>query len=371
MPTLLIAFAILGGVLMVAALTSGIVERTPVSFPMIFLGLGLLVGGHGLNLLHITAHDPALETVATISLAFVLFLDAVNLRFREVGSAWVIPALSLGPGTLLTILFASLAAGLIFQLPWIDAFLLGSILASVDPVLLRDIFQDERIPHSIRESLRIESGSGDILVLPIVLVLSAVSLGTIRGTGNWLLYVFRLFLLGPLVGFLIGLASARLIQWIRVRTPISREYRALYGVGGVLIAYFLGQWTGESGFLAVFAAGSAVVAFDYNLCDCFLEYGETTSEMAMLVAFFLFGCLLSDALATIPLLPTFTLAVFVLFVARPVAIGLALRRASISRRARTFIGWFGPRGLSTLLFGLLLVSNGVPGAEPLLAIAGG
>lgn len=90
----------------------------------------------------------------------------------------------------------------------------------------------------------------------------------------------------------------------------------------------------------------------------------------MLVAFFLFGSLLSDALTTIPHLPTFMLAVFVIFVARPVAIGLALRCISISRRARIFIGWFGPRGLSMLLFSLLLVSNGVQRAEPLLPSEG-
>ncbi len=371
MQSLLIAFAIVGGVLILASLASGIVERTPISFPMIFLGLGLLVGGHGLNLMHISPHDPDLNVVATISLAFVLFLDAVNLRFDEIGNEWVIPILSLGPGTLLTILFASLAALLIFRMPPVHAFLLGAILASVDPVLLRDIFRDERIPRSIRESLRIESGSGDILILPIVLVLAVVAIGQISGTGNWLLVVLRLFLLGPLVGFLFGVVSVRLIELVRSRTKISREYRSLYGVGLVLIAYFLGQLVGESGFLAVFAAGATTVALDYDLCECFLEYGETTSEIALLLAFFLFGILLSDTITTIPLLSTLALALFLFFIARPLAIGLALRNISISVQARIFIGWFGPRGLSTLLFGLLLVSQGVPGSEQLLSIAGG
>ncbi len=371
MPDLLTAFVIIGAVLMLAALTSGIVERTPVSFPMIFLGLGFFAGGHGLNIIRIGPHDPTLEAVATISLAFVLFLDAVNLRFNEIGSEWVVPALSLGPGTLLTILFASLAAWFIFKLPPIQAFLLGAILSSVDPVLLRDVFRDEHLPRSIRESLKIESGSGDILILPIVLVLATVSLGQVSGIFNWFILLVRLFFLGPLVGFIVGLFSVYLIELVRKRTVISREYRALYGVGTVLVAYFLGQWAGESGFLAVFAAGSAAVAFDYDLCDCFLDYGEVTSEMAMLLAFLLFGALLSDVVITIPILSTIGLALFLLFIARPVAINLALWRTDISRQARAFIGWFGPRGLSTLLFGLLLVIQRVPGAEQLLAIAGG
>jgi NhaP-type Na+/H+ or K+/H+ antiporter len=371
MPDLLTAFAIIGVVLMLAALTSGIVERTPVSFPMIFLGLGFLAGGHGLNIIRIGAHDPTLETVSTISLAFVLFLDAVNLRFDEIGNEWVVPALSLGPGTLLTILFASLAAYFILKLAPIQAFLLGSIIASVDPVLLRDVFRDERLPRSIRESLKIESGSSDVLILPIVLVLATVSLGQVSGAFNWFVLLVRLFFLGPLVGFLVGLLSVQLIELARKRTPISREYRALYGVGTVLVAYFIGQWAGESGFLAVFAAGSAAVAFDYDLCDCFLDYGEVTSEMAMLLAFLLFGALLSDTVVSIPLLPTVGLALFLLFIARPIAINLALMRTNISRQAKAFIGWFGPRGLSTLLFGLLLVTQGVPGSEQLLSIAGG
>src|SRR5687768_2502579 len=92
--------------------------------------------------------------------------------------------------------------------------------------------------------------------------------------------------------------------------------------------------------------------------------------MAMLLAFVLFGALLSSLAGSIPLVPTLAFALVVLFVARPLAIGLVLRRTVVSKRARTFIGWFGPRGLASLLFGLLVVLQGVPGAERLLAITG-
>jgi sodium/hydrogen antiporter len=90
----------------------------------------------------------------------------------------------------------------------------------------------------------------------------------------------------------------------------------------------------------------------------------------MLLAFLLFGVLLSDTIPTVPLLPSIALAIFLLFIARPAAIALVLRKVSISRQAKLFIGWFGPRGLSTLLFGLLLVIQGVPGSEKILSIAG-
>src|SRR5262249_56606541 len=97
-PDLLTGFALIAIVLMVAALTSGVVERAPISFPMIFLGLGFLLGEPGLGLLHVGPHDRTLEVIAVLSLAFVLFLDAVNLRLDEVGPDWLAPVLSPVPG---------------------------------------------------------------------------------------------------------------------------------------------------------------------------------------------------------------------------------------------------------------------------------
>jgi NhaP-type Na+/H+ or K+/H+ antiporter len=160
------------------------------------------------------------------------------------------------------------------------------------------------------------------------------------------------------------------MEWVRARTTISREYRALYGIGTILAAYFAGESLGGSGFLAVFAAGIAVAVLDYDLCDCFLEFGETISEMAMLLAFLLFGALLSTLVGTVAVLPVLLFALVTLVVVRPIAIGLVLRHAPVSRNARLFIGWFGPRGLSSLLFGLLLVSAGIPKSEQILAVAG-
>jgi NhaP-type Na+/H+ or K+/H+ antiporter len=160
------------------------------------------------------------------------------------------------------------------------------------------------------------------------------------------------------------------VKQVRSFTEISREYRALYGVGTILITYAAGEWVGGSGFLAVFAGGAIVAWLDYDLCDCFLDYSEITAEMTMLLAFILFGALLSTRITTAVSLPVLALAVLLLVVARPLAISLVLSRASVSRRARIFIGWFGPRGLSSLLFALLVVRAGVPGSDQLLGVVG-
>jgi NhaP-type Na+/H+ or K+/H+ antiporter len=369
-PDLLLVFAVIAAVLMLAALLSGIVERVPVSFPMIFLGLGFLLGGQGLGLVNVTLHSPALETIAILSLSFVLFLDALHLRFGDMGREWVVPVLALGPGTLLTVGFIALLAALVLRLPPLEALLLGTILASLDPVVLRDVVRDERIPRAIRSALQTEAGTNDLVVLPLLLILATLAQGHSRDAAGWIVLSAQLFLLGPLAGIAVGLVAVWLMRPVQARITIDRAYLALYGVGTILAAYVVGEAVGGSGFLAVFAAGAVTVALDYDLCDCFLEYGETTSEMAMLLAFLLFGALLSSLLGEVALLPALLFALLVLVVARPLAIGVVLRHAPVSGRGRRFIGWFGPRGLSSLLFGLLVVTDGVPGAERLLALTG-
>ena len=370
MPDFLTVFALIGIVLTLSALASGVVARAPVSFPILFLGLGFLLGKHGLGIIAMAPHDRILEAVATVSLAFVLFLDAVRLRFDELGKDWFVPILVLGPGTLLTIALIALAAWLFVGAAPVQALLLGAILSSTDPVVLRDVIHDTRIPRSIRHTLGIEAGTNDLVVLPIVLVLIAAALARLGGALDWLTFLVRVVVLGPLVGFAIGGVGAWALGKVDAWLGVSRAYQALYGVGLILGAYVAGVVVGGDGFLAAFAAGIATVVLNYDLCDCFLEYGEVTAEMAMLLAFILFGAVLSSLLETVALGPALVLAALALGVARPLALSLVLLRATMSRSARAFIGWFGPRGLNSLLLALLVVQNGVPAAEWLLAITG-
>jgi len=369
-PDLMTVFALIAVVLMVSALASGIVERAPLSFPMIFLGLGVLLGERGFGLVSISSHDQGLEAIAILSLSLVLFLDAVRLRFDELGRDWLAPALILGPGTILIIGVVSLAAALLLGLSLLQSLIVGVILASTDPVVLRDVMRDERIPSAVRRTLSIEAGTNDIVVLPILLVLIALANAGAGSAGEWAVLLAQVFLLGPLAGFAVGALASIVNKRVDSRFAIGRVYQALYGIGVVLAAFVAGEAVGGDGFLAAFAAGIAVVVLDTELCDCFLEYGEITAEMSMLLAFLLFGALLSTLVGTISLAPALALAGVTLLVARPLALGLVLRQAHMSSRARAFIGWFGPRGLASLLFALLLVRDGVPQAERLLAIIG-
>jgi NhaP-type Na+/H+ or K+/H+ antiporter len=140
------AFAVIAGVLVVSALAAGLVERAPLSFPMLFLGLGFLIGDRGLQLVSIGLDNQVLQVVAVVTLALVLFLDAVNLELTELRRDWLAPFLVLGPATLLVAGVARRGRHAAVDLPVVLALLLGTILASTDPVVLRDVLRDSCIP---------------------------------------------------------------------------------------------------------------------------------------------------------------------------------------------------------------------------------
>lgn len=365
-------FALVAVVLTVSALAAGLVERAPLSFPMIFVALGFALGPRGFDVMHLDVHSPQLETIATLTLALVLFLDAVNLEFAREGKAWLVPALALGPGTVFIVAIVAAGGMLLLDMPLVMALLLGAVLASTDPVVLRDVVRDRRLPSSVRQALRVEAGTNDVIVLPLVIVLAAVARGDARSAGDWGVFALQLLVLGPVVGFAVGAIGAELMAKADARFAIRREYQALYGIGLVLGSYAAGVAVGGDGFLAAFAAGFAVTILDRELCDCFLEFGEAAAEMAMLLAFVMFGAVLSESLGLLPLWPTVALAGIALVVARPLVLGLLLsfRGVALSRPARAYIAWFGPRGLNSLLFALLVVINGVPNSELLFAATG-
>lgn len=363
-------FALIAIVLLATPLVSGLVDRSPLSFAFLFLILGLAIGEGGFGLLELDVHAPVLEIVATLTLALVLFLDAVKLQVEELRARWLVPVLVLGPGTVIIIAVGAGAITWLIGLPVLVAFMGGAILASTDPVVLREVIRDRRIPRSIRQTLRIEAGMNDVVVLPTILILIAVA-GSVSSTfGDWSSFLAKLLIIGPAIGFVIGGAGSWAMFQIDKKTPIRRELQSLYGLGIVLGAYAAGTAAGGDGFLAAFAAGLAVVLLNQTLCDCFLEYGEVTSEMAMLLSFILFGIVLSGILPDAPLWPTLGLAALAIFVIRPLSLSLVLLRAKMSWEARSFISWFGPRGLNSLLLALLVVQADIDESELLLAVVG-
>lgn len=357
--------ALVGMVILVAALLSGLIERSGLPQVAVFLALGAVLGSSGLGLLHIDLQSPVLRVVATLSLALVLFTDAVSLNIAEVRRHAGLALVVLGPGTFLSAGLIALAGWSLLGLPVAGAIILGAALASTDPVLLRGLLRRKDIPGNARQALRLESGLNDVVLLPIVLVAMAfLGRGASASEPNWPKLFLDLFLLGPGAGVAVGLLGVATLDLVRRRIGVRRDYESLYSLGIAFAAFAAAEAVHGSGFLAAFAAGLTIAALDVELCDCFLEYGETTAEMLLLFTFVLFGSSLIWNGFALLTGATLLFAVLVLLI-RPVAFLAALAPTRLDGRSRFLIAWFGPRGLSSLLLVLLPVFAGSPGSERL------
>jgi NhaP-type Na+/H+ or K+/H+ antiporter len=176
-----------------------------------------------------------------------------------------------------------------------------------------------------------------------------------------------MFLLGPGAGVAVGLVSVAVLDLIRRKIGVRRDYESLYSLGVAFAAYSAAEALHGSGFLAAFSAGITISMLDVELCDCFLEYGETTAEMALLFTFVLFGSSLIWTGLTVLNWQTLLFIVAVLLV-RPIAFSISLAGMKLKRGDCLLIAWFGPRGLSSLLLVLLPIFAGIPGMEKLFAI---
>ncbi len=361
--------ALVGVVIMVAALLSGFVERARFPQVALFLVLGAVLGPYGLGLVDTGLESPVLETISTISLILVLFMDAVGVTWRDLRGQARLAALVLGPGTLLAAALTGCAAWGLLGLPPALAVILGAALSSTDPVLMRGLLRREGVPTSARQALRLESGLNDIVLLPLVLVAMAIQSGaTVGSSTGWGRLAVNLVVLGPGVGALVGFTGVALLEGIRRRTGVRRDYESIYALGVAFAAYAAAEAIHGSGLLAAFAAGLTVAAFDAELCDCFVDYGQATAEMFLLLTFVAFG---SSSMWTAFDAVSWRSALFslVALFGRTLALAVVLPRRGLDAKSRHLIVWYGPRGLSALLYVLLPIFAGVPGANALFPYA--
>jgi NhaP-type Na+/H+ or K+/H+ antiporter len=359
--------ALIGIVILVASLLSGAVERTGLPQVAIFILLGVALGPWGLRLVDFALHSPALEAIAILALVLVLFSDAIGVDVGELRSQRKLALAILGPGTLFPAALIALAAWQLLDLSLPAASILGAALASTDPVLLRTLTRHPNMPPTARLALRLESGMNDVILLPIV-VLSMLALGR-GGSGNSDLgrHVVGLFILGPALGVAAGYVAITMLDQVRKRVGVRRDYESLYALGVAFTAYAAAESVGGSGFLAAFAAGLTVAALDVELCDCFLDYGEASAEMFLLLTFVAFGTSLIWTGIEIASVGTLLFAAIALVV-RTLVLLPVLSVAGVRGKDRWIIALLGPRGLSSLLLVLLPVFAGITGSEDLFAV---
>lgn len=363
----ILTLALVGVMIIVAALLSGLIDRSDVPQVGVFLALGAILGPAGLQLLDVSLDSPILRVVATLSLVLVLFTDAVSLSIAEVRRHRLLAALVLGPGTLLSAVLIALAAWRLLDLSPASAAMIGAALASTDPVMLRGLLRRPGLPEPVRLALRLESGLNDAVLLPIVLVGMAILSRNHLGGIDSARLGLDLFLLGPGAGVAVGLLAVGALELVRRRIGVRRDYESLYSLGVAFTAYAAAESVHGSGFLAAFSAGLTIAALDVELCDCFHEYGQTTAEMTLLFTFILFGSsLIWQGLSALnPATLIFAVAAILV---RPIVFFLSLAPANLDRKSRLLIAWFGPRGLGSLLLILVPVFAGVPGTEQLFVV---
>ena len=357
--------ALVGIVILASALASGAVERAGLPSVALFLGLGLLLGPHGLGLVDFPLASPILGAIATLSLILVLFTDAVSIDMAAFRGHLRLAAIILGPGTLLTASLITLAGWWLLDLPLAGAAILGAALASTDPVMMRGLLRLPDLPKAARITLGLESGLNDAVLLPIVLV-AMVFLGTsgdpsggeIGGVAG------DVFVVGPLVGWLVGFLAVRAMGAVRGHYGMRRDYESLYVLGVAFTAFAVAEALHGSGFMAAFTAGLSVAALNVELCDCFHDYGEASAEMLLLLSFVAFGTSPIWSGLEVLSLPAVLFAAVALF-GRTAVLQLVLPRREVEAGTRRLIVWYGPRALSSLLLVLLPVFAGIPGSERL------
>jgi NhaP-type Na+/H+ or K+/H+ antiporter len=364
--TLAAALALIGIVILVSSLLSGIIERTGLPQVAIFLLLGLVVGPAGLRLVDLTLESPTLQWIATLALVLVLFTDAIVMDFGEVRHPRRLLFMILGPATLIPAVIIGLAAWLLLGLSPLLSSILGAALASTDPVMLRGLIRRSSVPAPVREALRLEGGINDVVLLPIIVLCILALTLTDNLAAELGRHAVGLFLLGPGLGALTGFMAITLLEQVRKRVGVRRDYESLYALGVAFTAFAVAEAVGGSGFLAAFAAGVVIALLDVELCDCFLDYGQATAEMFLLFTFVAFGAALIWAGLEVVSGSTLVFAAVALL-ARTVVLLPVLRWSGVDPQSRRIIAWSGPRGLSSLLLVLLPVFAGVPEGERLFA----
>ncbi len=347
----LLIFAV---VLAIAVLLSDLAHRSVLSTAVLFLVAGFVCGRDVLGLLPLTPESPVVSRLAELALFSVLFTDGMRVGARDLFRAWNLPGRALLFGLPLTLLATAMFAHWVAGLPWMPSFLVGAVLCPTDPVFASAIVGRKEIPGRLRHLLNVESGVNDGLALPIVVVLLASLAGAAVVWGE------LAFELGS--GIALGVA----LPWAAAKIERSRffavsaPYEPLYAFAVGLLIYSIASLTHANVYLAAFAAGVTVACVSKKLRDDFHRFGETVAELFKLAALIVFGALISPAFFREISWAGYLFAFLALFVARPLALAVALVGSELSGRERATAAWFGPKGFASVVYGLLLLNAAVP-----------
>ena len=355
-----LGFAAIAAGIILYALFAKRLESTVVTPPLVFAAFGLILGDSVLGWADLKFESGLIHGLAEITLILVLFSDAARIDLRLLRSDHNLPLRMLLIGMPLTILFGTLVAlalPLGFSL-W-EAALLAAILAPTDAALGQSVVLSRFVPARIRQTLNVESGLNDGIALPFVLVFAFLA-GASQASGdeqNWLLFGAKQIILGPLAGVAVGIAGAWLIDMAAKKEWTTPAYEGAAILGLAFLAFSSAELIGGNGFIAAFVSGLVFGNFVRGRCDFIFEFAEAEGNFLVLLTFLIFGAAILPTAFGEANWAMLAYAVLSLTVIRMIPIAISLIGSGVRNVTVAFLGWFGPRGLVSILFALFVLEE--------------
>ena len=334
-------------------------DRLSITIPMVFVIFGALLGPSGLGFFQRTVEGLTVERFAELTLVLLLFADAATLSFHQISEDRMLPARLMLVGTPLTIVLGGLIALVLFPGEGLGfALLLGTILAPTDAALGLQIFNNKKVPLRIRRALNVESGLNDGIATPFVTLFTALALSEGLSTqGPFLMPALLQIVIAVGVAIVVGLGGGWLFARAVERGWTSKLAEQIGGVALALAAYSVSVVTGGNGFIAAFVSGLLFGFITRGLVHEGIEFPETTGTFFSLFVWTIFGAYgVGPVLQAFnPLALLFAILALTLIRMLPVAIatlGLKFRGDTI-----LMMGWFGPRGLASVVFTLIAMES--------------
>ena len=353
------SLAIVALAVLVVAAASRRLSGTPVTAAMVFVIIGVLVGPSVFGELDPASNGDTVRTLAEATLAVVLFSDASRIRLNTLRREYVVPLRLLSIGLPLTIaLGAGLGALVFHQLTIAEALVLAVLLAPTDAALGQAVVTDPRLPSRIRQGLNVESGLNDGICVPLLfIVLAAADVEShVTGGHHALVIVAEEIGYGILAGAGAGLLISAVVRIGGRHELIAHSWLEIIPVAGAALAYGIAAALGGSGFIAAFIAGMLFGGLGRQPDEAF-QFSENLGSLLDGLTFLAFGAvLLGPALSDLSW-RIVIYAVLSLTVVRMLPVALALLGTEARRPTAAFLGWFGPRGLASIVFAVIVVQE--------------
>ena len=361
--------AILAAALMLYAVASGRLSRTVLTPAIAFLSAGIVLGDAVLGWFTVEADGDALRLIAETTLTLVLFADASRINLRLLRQEIAVPARLLGIGLPLTILVGTGVVLLVLpELAVVEAALLAIAVAPTDAALGQAVISDERVPSRIRQGLNVESGLNDGLCVPLLLIALAIISAEGGGETDPIRLVIEEIGFGVVAGIASGAAGAYALHFGRRRRWTASAWAPLVPLAAAGLSYGLASALGGSGLIAAFSAGLTFGTIASDREEQAAEMLETIGDGFSAATFFVFGAAVVPLVLGVADWAMALYALLALTVARMAPVAVALLGLGVRAPTVAFVGWFGPRGLASIVFGVLILQAApIPNLEPIIA----